>query len=210
MNGRIGVLLVAGALLAGGAPVRAERFMVSGHGMWLDVGGNVEDGIGYAFKGHAGVSVEAGIRILDNVWVGGEYSPYTTMPVRSVPEGEGIEEGAYKYSLGQITVRMEPIEKIVPFLIGGAGLSRWRNTYSGAGKLFDYMGQTHLLKEESVEATTFMGGIGFLTPLRPWLSAGFRARYLYNRWQSVTDVGRPLSYPKGDAFAVDLHLSAWF
>lgn len=207
MNGRIGIGLVAGALLLAGSPAGAERIIVTGHGQWVDVGGDATSGIGYAYKGNLGASVEAGLRIFDNVTLSGEFAPYTKMPVRSVEQGVGVEEGAYEAMLGQIGISLEPIENLRPYVFVGGGMSRFRSTYAGAGKIFQYGGITHLLKEENVKAVTVTGGIGFQAPISSWLRWGVRGRYLYNRWQSQTDVGRPLAFPKGDAFSVDLNFS---
>jgi hypothetical protein len=207
MNGRIGIGLVVGALLLAGSPAAAERIIVTGHGQWVDVGGSATSGIGYAYKGNLGGSIEAGFRIFDNVTLSGEFGPYTKLPVRAITEGEGVEEGAYENMLGQISIGLEPIENLRPYVFAGGGMSRFRTTYSGTGKIFQYGGLAHLFKEENVKAVTATGGIGFYAPISSWLRWGVRGRYMYNRWQSTTDMGRPLVFPKGDAFSVDLNFS---
>jgi hypothetical protein len=210
MNGRIGITLMASALLLAGGPAMAERFFVTGHGGWVDISGHRVSGVGFPFKGGPAGSVEAGFRLFGNVSVSGEYGPYAKQPTRGVPEAAGITEGAFRATVGQIRIGMEPIENLRPYFFAGGGMSRFRTTYAGAGKIFTYGGVTHLLKEESVKAVTILGGVGFNYPLRSWLDWGIRTRYLYNRWQSLTDLNRPLSFPKGDGFSVDANLTVDF
>jgi hypothetical protein len=210
MNGRIGIVLIAGSLLLPAVPAHGERFFVAGHGGWVDISGHAITGVGFAYKGGFMGSAEAGFRLFRNVSVSGEVAPYAKQPTRNVDEALGISEGAFRSTVGQIRIGMEPIESLRPYIFAGGGMSYFRTTYAGIGKWFTYGGLTHLLKEESVKAVTVVGGFGFTYPIRPWLQWGVRGRYLYHRWQSVTDVGRPLSFPKGDGYSVDANLMIAF
>jgi hypothetical protein len=96
-----------------------------------------------------------------------------------------------------LALKLEPIERIEPYVVLSLGQSIFQISYADSGKTVVVEGRTVRLSEEQLKGWT--GGIGFgiETPLSSWLYWGLRGRYHFHRWQASTDSGRFLPYHSG-------------
>ena len=204
------VLAIALALiLLGPLPAGAEMFL-RGNAGWLDVEGGRTRGIGDPYQGGGGGSLEAGFGLTRFLAVGGEYSLGYNQPARRTEVTTDLEKANYAAVLGNVFFRLEPIEEVKPYLFIGAGRSAFSFTYADTGKVFVSGSTIRKLASDRLNGWAVIFGFGFEAPITGHIDGGFRTRYLYNRWESLSQQGILFAFPKGDAYSVEANLKLHF
>lgn len=201
------IVAVAAAVVPG--PALGDVYLRA-QGGWLDVHGGAEHGVGFAYLGGPGFSGEFGFDLFDRFSLSGELMPSYDQPARNIAQNSDVDGGSYSATMGNIRVRLEPIERVQPYLLVGGGQSIFHFDYADSGKPFFVNGVPRRFTEETQKAWTLALGFGFDSPLSSWLLWGVRGRYLAHRWRSVTDKDRAINLPSGHAWAIDAGLTLRF
>jgi hypothetical protein len=187
------------------APSGAEIFL-RGNAGWLDVKGGRTRGIGDAYQGGGGGSAEVGIGLTHTLAVGAEYAPGYNQPARHTIVTQDLDKASYSALLGNIFFRLEPIEEVRPYLSVGVGRSAFSFTYADTGKVFVSGTNVRRLATDRLNGWAIVFGFGFEAPITEHIDGGLRTRYLYNRWESLSQEGILFAFPKGDAYSIEANL----
>jgi len=199
-------ILLGLALLCLAAVSATGEVFVQGNAGWFDNEVNETTESGSPFDGGFGAGGEVGFSLFRRIVVSGEFMPGATQPRRAIPEARGLEDGRFKMMAGNVAWRLEPIEKIQPYLMATGGLGTFTFDYGDTGRVFVIGGVSRRLTTEDLRAWVIGIGGGFESPLRDWLLMGVRGRYLFTRWRGVTEEDRGLPYPNKDGYAFEATL----
>ncbi len=209
MNRKVAIL--AGALLCSSAVGSGcAGVFLRGNAGWMEQDVYKTDTAGSPYMGGSGWSGEAGIGLSGRMELSFEYGPSYAQPVRDIDESEGLEDGAYRLMMGNLTFRMEPIESLRPYFYLGGGRGVFTFDYGDTGRVFSSGGVEKRLKEETLKSWVVAAGLGFEAPITGRLFGGARGRFLYHRWQAATDTDRFLPFDSGNGYSIDGTLTIRF
>jgi hypothetical protein len=196
-------------ILLGPVPAGAEIFL-RGNAGWLDVEGGRTRGIGDPYQGGGGGSLEAGLGLTRLLAVGGEYAPGYNQPARHTEVTGDLDKASFSALLGNVFFRLEPIEEVTPYFSIGVGRSAFSFTYADTGKVFVSGTKIRRLASDRLNGWAIVLGFGFEAPITGHIDGGMRTRYLYNRWESLSQEGILFAFPTGDAYSVEANLKLHF
>ncbi len=195
--------------LLSAAPAGAEIFL-RGNAGYLDVKGGRTRGIGDPYQGGAGGSLEAGLGLTRSLAVGVEYAPGYNQPARHTIVTRDLEKASFSGLFGNFFIRMEPMEDVKPYFILGGGRSGFAFTYADTGKVFVSGTTVRRLTSDRLNGWTAIFGFGFDAPMSSHIDGGLRVRYIYTRWESLSQQGVLFAFPRGDAYAIEANLKLHF
>lgn len=202
MKRKLPVATVVLLLLVVATSSRAELFLRGNFG-WLENNVRKTVPVGTPFNPGGGWSGEAGVGLSDRIRLSVEYGPSYTQPRRDIPQADGLGNGSVALMGALVTIDMEPIHRLEPHFVVGFGQSTFTFEYPDTGQVINIGGIEQRLFEEKLKGWSISLGFGFESPIFPWLLYGFRGRYLYQRWQIETDVGRLFPYESGNGFILE-------
>ena len=190
-------------------PVHAAVFLRA-NASWYDGSVYQVDRVGSLYMGGFGLSGELGVGLSDRVACSLEFAPSYRQPPRKIPSASGLGVGAFQLAAANLTIRMQPIEDVEPFLLVGVGQGVFTFDYGDTGRVFLLGGVERRLTQEKLKTWLIGLGFGFEVPLSSRFSWGLRGRYLYHRWQASTDMGRFLPFSNGNGCTIEGNLKFQF
>jgi len=199
---RLPILALVLLLLVPGSSSRGEVFLCGNLG-WLKNSVRKVAPVGTLYLPGGGVSGEVGVGLSERLRLSVEYGPSYGQPVRHIPPSEGLGNGTCNLIGGLLTIDMEPIQRLEPHFVVGFGQTTFTFDYADTGRVINIGEDERRLFEEKLKGWAVSFGLGFESPIKSWLLYGFRGRYLYNRWQTTTDVGRLFPYQSGNGYILE-------
>jgi hypothetical protein len=201
-----GAILVCLVLTLAVDPAHAGIFLRGHYGL-MDQSVYRTETAGSPFLAGSGGSLELGLDLSRRLSFSAEIAPSYSQPVRNISEAEAFEDGRYRLTMANFSIRMEPIDSLQPYLVFGGGQGIFTFDYGDTGQIVVIGGNNRRIVEEDLTAWIGCIGFGFETPLASWLGWGVRARFLYHRWRADTSVGRFLRFDSGHGYAVEANLT---